>query len=54
VQAPITYAQDAAVLETAAFEVMPYPSPFWLPPKYSATKAVMTATGAAILRAVNR
>ena len=33
---------------------MPYPSPFWLPPKYSATKAVITATGAAIFSAVNR
>ena len=33
---------------------MPYPSPFWLPPKYSATNAVITATGAAIFTAVNR
>ena len=36
------------------FETMRLPSPFCDPPKYSATNAVMTAAGAAILSAVNR
>ena len=36
------------------FEVMRVPSPFCVPPKYSATKAVMTAAGAAIVSALNR
>ena len=36
------------------FEVMRLPRPFCAPPKYSATKAVMTAAGAAIFSAVNR
>ena len=36
------------------FDVMRLPSPFCEPPKYSATKAVITAAGAAILSAVNR
>ena len=33
---------------------MRLPRPFCGPPKYSATNAVMTASGAAILSAVNR
>ena len=36
------------------FEVMRVPSPFCVPPKYSATKAVITAAGAAIVSAWNR
>ena len=36
------------------FDVMRLPSPFCVPPKYSDTNAVITATGAAIVSAVNR
>jgi hypothetical protein len=34
--------------------VIRLPRPFWEPPKYSDTNAVMTEAGAAIFNAVNR
>ncbi len=44
----------AAAEFAVTFDVMREPRPFCGPPKYSATNAVITASGAAIFSAVNR
>ena len=45
-QAPNTAAHPCGSRLALKALVMRYPRPFWRPPKYSATKAVTTATGA--------